>query len=90
MSAGIALSEQVSGRRAAVGALVALLAVDAGASGVHVDVSRFESLLYLLQFPSLFAQFPHHFPYPVPQMAVEGIEVASDGWVCVVYCSAQG
>jgi crotonobetainyl-CoA:carnitine CoA-transferase CaiB-like acyl-CoA transferase len=89
VGAGVHLAEQVSGRCAAVGALMGLLAVEAGASGTEVDVSRFESLLFLLQFPWLFAKFPHHYSYPVPQMAVPGIEPASDGWVCVVAVSPQ-
>jgi crotonobetainyl-CoA:carnitine CoA-transferase CaiB-like acyl-CoA transferase len=87
VGARVNLAEQVSGRCAAVGALMGLLAVEAGAPGTEVDVSRFESLLFLLQFPWLFAQFPDHFSYPVPQMAVPGIEPASDGWVCVVAVS---
>jgi crotonobetainyl-CoA:carnitine CoA-transferase CaiB-like acyl-CoA transferase len=86
--AGADLAEQMSGRSAAVGALMGLLSVEAGAPGSEVDVSRFESLLVLLQFPWLFTQFADHFPYPIPQMAVPGIEPASDGWICVVAVSA--
>lgn len=86
---GIDLAEQTAGRWAAVAAVMGLLAVECGAPGTDVDVSRFESLVSVLQFPWLFAQFPDHFPYPVPQMAVPGIEPAKDGWVCVVAVSPQ-
>ncbi|WP_329410321.1 CoA transferase [Nocardia vinacea] len=86
---GIDLSEQMSGRCAAAGALIGLLAVDAGGLGTEVDVSRFESVVSVLQYPWLYEQIPDHFVYPVPQMAVPGIERAKDGWVCVIAVSPQ-
>jgi crotonobetainyl-CoA:carnitine CoA-transferase CaiB-like acyl-CoA transferase len=88
---GIALAEQVSGYWAAAAAVMGLLAVEAGADGTSADVSRFESVVSVLQFPWLFPQLASqgHFPYPVPQMAVPGIEPCKDGWVCVVAVSPQ-
>jgi crotonobetainyl-CoA:carnitine CoA-transferase CaiB-like acyl-CoA transferase len=88
---GIALSEQVSGRWAAAAAVMGLLAVDAGAAGTEADISRFEAAASVLQFPWLFSQLSEqgHFPYPVPQMAVPGIEPCTDGWVCIVAVSPQ-
>lgn len=86
---GVNLAEQLAGRWAAVGALAGLIAVDRGGSGTEVDVSRFESLVSVLQYPWLMNQFADSFPYPVPQMAVPGVEPASDGWVCVVAVSPQ-
>ena len=89
VSAGIALAEQVSGRWAAAAALMGLLVVDAGAEGTEADISRFESVASVLQFPWLYPQLAAqgHFPYPAPQMAVPGIESCKDGWVCVVAVS---
>jgi crotonobetainyl-CoA:carnitine CoA-transferase CaiB-like acyl-CoA transferase len=88
---GINLSEQVSGRWAAAAAVVGLLAVDAGGAGTEADISRFEAVASVLQFPWLYSQLSEHrhFPYPVPQMAVPGIEPCSDGWVCIVAVSPQ-
>ncbi|WP_162181528.1 MULTISPECIES: CaiB/BaiF CoA-transferase family protein [Mycobacteriaceae] len=86
---GVNLAEQMAGRWAAVGAMAGLLAVTGGAPGTEVDVSRFESLASVLQYPWLMAQLPDSFPYPVPQMAVPGIEPAKDGWVCLVAVSPQ-
>jgi crotonobetainyl-CoA:carnitine CoA-transferase CaiB-like acyl-CoA transferase len=89
VSTGIALAEQVSGRWAAAAALMGLLVVDAGADGTEADISRFESVASVLQFPWLYRQLAGHghFPYPAPQMAVPGIESCKDGWVCVVAVS---
>lgn len=89
VGAGVNLAEQVSGRWAAVGALMGLLAMEQGAPGTEVDVSRFESLISVLQYPWLMDQFPNTFAYPAPQTAVPGIERAKDGWVCVVALSPQ-
>lgn len=86
---GVNLAEQLAGRWAAIGALAGLIEVARGGRGTQVDVSRFESLISVLQYPWLMAQFADSFPYPVPQMAVPGIEPAKDGWVCVVAVSPQ-
>jgi crotonobetainyl-CoA:carnitine CoA-transferase CaiB-like acyl-CoA transferase len=88
---GINVSEQVSGRWAAAAAVMGLLAVDAGAPGTEADISRFEAAASVLQFPWLYSQLYEqgHFPYPVPQMAVPGIEPCTDGWVCIVAISPQ-
>ncbi|TGD85907.1 CoA transferase [Mycolicibacterium sp. CH28] len=89
VSMGVNLAEQLAGRWAVIGALAGLLAVERGAPGTEVDVSRFESVVSVLQYPWLMAQFPDSYAYPVPQMAVPGIEPAKDGWVCVVAVSPQ-
>ena len=89
VGSGVELAEITSGVCAATAAVMGLLARDAGEGRVHVDLSRFEALTAIMQYPWLFAQFPHHFPYPVPQNAVPGIERAKDGWVCVVCMTAQ-
>ncbi len=86
---GIALAEQVAGRWAAAAALMGLLVLDVGADSVEADVSRFESLASVLQVPWLYQQLSAagHYDYPVPQMAVPGIEPCRDGWVCIVAVS---
>jgi crotonobetainyl-CoA:carnitine CoA-transferase CaiB-like acyl-CoA transferase len=87
--AGVELSALAGAAAAAAGIAAALLMSEAGASPTagtepDVDVSRFESVAGLLQFPWLGAQIEHHNPYPLPQMAVPGLELAKDGWVCAV------
>ena len=89
VGSGVELAEITSGACAATAAVMGLLARDAGEQQVKVDLSRFEALTAIMQYPWLFAQFPHHFPYPVPQNAVPGIEQAKDGWVCVVCMTPQ-
>jgi len=90
---GVELAELSGAAAAAVGVVTALLVADAGgapatpASGTamaDVDVSRFESVVALLQYPWLAAQIEDHNPYPLPQNAVPGLELALDGWVCAV------
>jgi len=81
---GIELAELVAGLSAATGAVTALLSADAGAAGIDVDVSRFEAVISTLQYPWLFAQIEHHYPYLIPQSPVPGLEKAKDGWVCVI------
>ncbi|MFD7056576.1 CoA transferase [Streptomyces mirabilis] len=81
----VELGELTAGACAAVGAVTALLSSEAGQSpAIDVDVSRFEALLGLLQFPWLFSQLDPHIAYPIPQSAAPGVERAKDGWVCVV------
>jgi len=89
VGSGVELAEIASGVCAATAALMGLLARDTGERRVEVDLSRFEALTAIMQYPWLFAQFPHHFPYPVPQNAAPGIERAKDGWVCVVCMTPQ-
>lgn len=93
VAAGIELGEIAAGVSAAAGLVTALLMTEAGYHGaaaeavdanVDADVSRFEALINLLQYPWLAAQIEHHNPYPLPQMAVPGLETAKDGWVCAV------
>ena len=91
VAAGVELSELSGGVAAAVGVLTALLHAEAGgrvsrAGGPvpDADVSRFESLVALLQYPWLFSQIDGHSPYPLPQNAVPGLEPAKDGWVSAV------
>ncbi|WP_217575051.1 CoA transferase [Streptomyces sp. GbtcB7] len=84
VATSVQLAELTSGVSAAMGTVMALLGCRAGAPGIDVDVSRFEALVSLLQYPWLFAQSENHYPYLIPQNAVPGIERAKDGWVCVV------
>jgi crotonobetainyl-CoA:carnitine CoA-transferase CaiB-like acyl-CoA transferase len=86
VGSGTELGELASGAAAAVGLVTALLSVEADGDqrGVDVDVSRYESLLSILQYPWLYPQIADHTPYILPQSAVPGIEQARDGWVCVV------
>lgn len=89
VGSGVELAEIAGGICAATAAVMGLFARDAGERQVEVDLSRFEALIAIMQYPWLFAQFPHHFPYPVPQGAVPGIERAKDGWVCIVCLTPQ-
>ncbi len=89
VGSGVELAEITTGVCAATAAVMGLFARDAGERQVEADLSRFEALIAIMQYPWLFAQFPHHFPYPVPQNAVPGIEQAKDGWVCVVCLTPQ-
>jgi crotonobetainyl-CoA:carnitine CoA-transferase CaiB-like acyl-CoA transferase len=92
VAAGVELSELSSAVAAAAGVVTALLfaetrepgAADMTVLGADVDVSRFESIVALLQYPWLAAQIENHNPYPLPQNAVPGLELAKDGWVCAV------
>ncbi|MEV3914969.1 CaiB/BaiF CoA-transferase family protein [Streptomyces canus] len=85
VASGVEFGELTAGACAAVGAVSALLSTEAGAaSAIDVDVSRFEALVGLLQFPWLFSQLSPHTRYPIPQNPVPGVERAKDGWVCVV------
>jgi len=75
-----------------VTAVTALLYAEAGAppaDGADADVSRFESLATLLQFPWLMPQIPGHPGYFLPADPTPGIELARDGWVCTVAVTAQ-
>ncbi|WP_300400439.1 CoA transferase [Nocardioides sp.] len=81
---GVDLGELSAGAAAAQAAVTALLSRDAGAQEVAADVSVFESLIGLLQYPWLYDGVEHHGEYPTPQSPVPGIERAADGWVCVV------
>ncbi len=84
------LSQVVSGAAATLAAVTALMMTEAGPSPeppgqqVDADVSRFESLVALLQYPWIAAQVPQHNPYVLPQVCVPGLERAADGWVCAV------
>ena len=89
VGSGVELAEIASGICAATATVMGLFARDAGERRVEADVSRFEALVAVMQYPWLFAQFPHHYPYPVPQSAAPGIERAKDGWVCVVCLTPQ-
>lgn len=93
VAAGVELAEITSGAVAAMGAVTALLYAEASPAPLDkagagmtadVDVSRFESVITLLQYPWLMAQIPHSNQYPLPQSAVPGVERAKDGWVCAV------
>lgn len=84
VQAGVELGELAAGASAAQAVATALLSRDAGADEVSADVSVFESLLALQQFPWLFGTIDHHPPYAVPQAPVPGLERTADGWVCVV------
>ncbi|MDX2675075.1 CaiB/BaiF CoA-transferase family protein [Streptomyces soliscabiei] len=85
VATSVELGELTAGACAAVGAVTALLSGEAGqAPAIDVDVSRFEALLGLLQFPWLFSQLDPHADYPIPQNSVPGVERAKNGWVCVV------
>ena len=94
VAAGTELSELSGGVAAAMGAVTALVYADAGvtpagtadgaAPAADADISRFEAVIALLQYPRLYGQVPGHNPYPLPQNAVPGLELARDGWVCAV------
>jgi crotonobetainyl-CoA:carnitine CoA-transferase CaiB-like acyl-CoA transferase len=94
VAAGVELSELAGGAAAAMGAVTALVYAEAGAAptrtasgttrAADADVSRFEAVITLLQYPWLYRQIPGHNPYPLPQNAVPGLELALDGWVCAV------
>ena len=94
VAAGTELSELSGGAAAAMGAVTALVYADAGATlawtadgaapAADADTSRFEAVIALLQYPWLYGQIPGHNPYPLPQNAVPGLELARDGWVCAV------
>jgi crotonobetainyl-CoA:carnitine CoA-transferase CaiB-like acyl-CoA transferase len=98
VATGVELAEITSGVAAAMGAVTALLYAEAVAGPldlaaadmtVDVDVSRFESVITLLQYPWLLAQIPDSNPYLLPQSAVPGVERAKDGWVCAVAVTEQ-
>lgn len=90
---GLPMSQLAGGLQAAIGVVQGLLARDAGGERVEVDVSRFESLVWLLTFPWAWAQVEGHVPYCVPIGAGlpfippmnTGPEFlrAKDGWVCL-------
>ena len=85
----VELAELSSAAAAALGALTALISLEAdpagsAMAGIDVDVSRFESVVGMLQVPWLFEQISDHHGYPTPQMPVPGLELAKDGWVCAV------
>lgn len=82
--AGVDLGELLGGVNAAIGAVQALLSREAGAGAVDVDVSRFESLVSVQQYPWLFRQIDGHTPYALPADSTPGIEAAADGDVCIV------
>jgi crotonobetainyl-CoA:carnitine CoA-transferase CaiB-like acyl-CoA transferase len=84
VAAGVDLGELAAGAATAQAAVTALLSRDAGATEVAADVSVFEALVGLVQYPWLFAGIDHHVVYPTPLSPVPGIERARDGWVCVV------
>jgi crotonobetainyl-CoA:carnitine CoA-transferase CaiB-like acyl-CoA transferase len=84
VEAGTDLGELAAGASAAQAAVTAMLSRDAGAPRVAADVSVFESVLAVQQFPWLFGTIDHHPVYPTPQAPVPGIEKTADGWVCVV------
>lgn len=86
---GADLAALTSACCAAMGAVMALISNEAGVPRLDVDVSRFEALTAILQYPWLFDQIPEHHSYPVPQNAIPGIERARDGWVCVVAITPQ-
>jgi crotonobetainyl-CoA:carnitine CoA-transferase CaiB-like acyl-CoA transferase len=87
VATGVELADLASAAAAALGAVTALMSVEAGAGsaeGIEVDVSRFESVIAMLQNPWLFDQIADHHAYPTPQVPVPGLELAKDGWVCAV------
>jgi crotonobetainyl-CoA:carnitine CoA-transferase CaiB-like acyl-CoA transferase len=89
VAAGVELSELAGGASAAAGVLTALIIHEAGAapcasSDVDVDVSRFEAVVALQQYPWMWSTIEGHVPYHVPFNAVPGVESARDGWVCAV------
>ncbi|MFJ9543773.1 CoA transferase [Streptomyces sp. NPDC101225] len=88
VATAVELGELTGGACAAVGAVTALLGGETAEAGetpaIDVDVSRFEALIGLLQFPWLFPQLTPHIGYPIPQNTVPGVERAKDGWACVV------
>ncbi|MER6415510.1 CoA transferase [Streptomyces humidus] len=88
LATNIELGELTAGVSAALGTVTALLSVEVTEPGaaptIDVDVSRFEALIALLQFPWLFTRLTPHTAYPIPQNTVPGVERAKDGWVCVV------
>jgi crotonobetainyl-CoA:carnitine CoA-transferase CaiB-like acyl-CoA transferase len=84
LSAGVPLAELTGGAAAAMSVVVGLLASDAGADDVTADISLFESIIALQQFPWLSNRIEHHAPYPLPQAPSPGVERAKDGWVAIV------
>jgi crotonobetainyl-CoA:carnitine CoA-transferase CaiB-like acyl-CoA transferase len=86
---GVDLGEFAAGLNAAIGVVVGLLSIDAGAGPVDADISRYESLVSILQSPWVFSQHADHAPYAIPQAAVPGLEKAKDGWACVVSVTPQ-
>ena len=90
---GLPMSQLSGGLQAAIGAVQGLLARDAGGKQIDVDVSRFESLVWLLTFPWAWEQVEGHVPYCVPIQGHApfippmntGPEFlrAKDGWVCL-------
>jgi crotonobetainyl-CoA:carnitine CoA-transferase CaiB-like acyl-CoA transferase len=90
---GLPLSQLAGGVQAAIGAVQGLLARAAGGERIDIDVSRFESLVWLLTFPWDWEQVEGHAPYWMP---IEGhapfippmntgpeFLPAKDGWVCL-------
>jgi crotonobetainyl-CoA:carnitine CoA-transferase CaiB-like acyl-CoA transferase len=90
---GLPLSQLAGGVQAAIGAVQGLLARAAGGTRIDVDVSRLESLVWLLTFPWDWEQVEGHAPYWLP---IEGrapfippmntgpeFLPAKDGWVCL-------
>lgn len=84
VGSGVELGELAAGAAATQAAVTALLSRDAGAAEVAADVSVFEALVGLLQYPWLYDGIDGHARYPTPLSPVPGIEQAADGWVCVV------
>jgi crotonobetainyl-CoA:carnitine CoA-transferase CaiB-like acyl-CoA transferase len=85
VATSVELTEVISGVAAAFGALIGLLGIQADPrEAVGVDVSRFEALAAVLQYPWLFGRIDDHVPYPIPQNSVPGVERAADGWVSIV------
>lgn len=89
---GIPLSEWSAGVTAAVAGLQGMMASDAGADVVDVDVSRFESLLSLLTFPWNWDEIEGHVrynqplggrPFIPPMNTQPQIIRAKDGWACL-------
>jgi crotonobetainyl-CoA:carnitine CoA-transferase CaiB-like acyl-CoA transferase len=90
---GLPMSHLSGGLQGAIGAVQGLLARDAGGEQIEVDVSRFESLVWLLTFPWAWEQVEGHVPYCVPIRGHApfippmntGPEFlpAKDGWVCL-------
>ena len=80
---GVPLSELTCALNGAIGVVHAMLSRDAGGGAIDVDVSRFESLVGLQQYPWLYPQIDSHMVYAPPD-PTPGIEKAADGYVCIV------
>jgi crotonobetainyl-CoA:carnitine CoA-transferase CaiB-like acyl-CoA transferase len=80
---GVPLSELTCGINGAIGVVHALLSRDAGGGAIDVDVSRFESLVGIQQYPWLYPQIDGHMIYSPPD-PTPGIEKAADGHVCII------